>query len=283
MIGKKLLLALMIALFHVGAFGQSKGGGQESGSHKLYTKLYNNLYSQTDLFNSNGDKMPDTSRRSFITNILEVAFMNERRLWFGFDAYLRASKRHDIDDSPFQVLSYENNGLNATAKFSQIGPKLIWRPRAKNQNFYTKFLLLLPLDNKAQNISAGIPTLDNTGTQLWIQAAYNAKLAEKLYAYIEITAVNRWGRKVEPKSDFFVPLKSFFSYFPLPKVGIFGFSDFTPTISNPTSFYLQLGGGVKVFPSDNFEIELSGSKFLVGKSVGAGYTINLGVSYIYAN
>jgi hypothetical protein len=248
----------------------------------LYVKLYNNVYSQESTYNSNGKKISDSVRRSFVTNILEVSFMNNKRIWFGFDAYYRASRQDPKGASPLKVLSYENNGLNAQASFSHLGPKLMWKPISGNDKLTTKVLLLFPLAKSVQQISAGIPSLDNSGTQFWIQMAYNAKLAEHLYGYLEVSAVSRWGRNGDPSSDFYTPLKAFISYFPVGSMGLFTFSDLTPTISNPTSYYFQAGGGVKIFPTKDFEIELSVSRFLAGKSAGAGHTINLGLAYSHA-
>ena len=252
--------------------------GQGTGPY-TQVKLYTNLYSQTSNFDRTSAQIDDTVRRSFVTNIVELNFYRpEKRSWWGIDAYFRASRQAPVDESPFKVLRYENNMANAQTSFSHVGPKFHWRPSEDNENLWFKFILLAPLGGSTVATS-NIPALDNSGFQFWSQVNYNTKLADGLYGYGELSFVSRFGRDATPTSDFFVPIKAFLSYFPIQGFGIFGFVDFTPTISSPTAFYFQAGGGVKFFPSQLWEIELSSSSFLAGKSSGAGYNFNLGLSY----
>jgi|GEM_PF-2599887 len=249
---------------------------------KPYTeiKLYTNLYSQTENFDENADKIKDVSRRSFVTNIIELNFQNpNKQIWWGIDGWFRASLLHDEDDSPFQALKYQSNGNTAQTAFSHIGPKLIWKPSKKDPNLSTKFLALIPLGGGTTNIGSNIPALDNSGFQLWSQINYNKKLADGLYGYGEFSVVARLGRNNLPENDVFIPIKGFLSFFPSQGVGIFGFFDYTPTITNPTAYYFQPGGGVKFFPSKKWEIELSASKFVAGQNAGAGFSANLGLTY----
>jgi hypothetical protein len=242
-------------------------------------KLYTNLYSQTSNFDQTAVQVDDTVRRSFVTNILELNFIRpEKRSWWGIDAYVRASRQGPKSENPLKVLAYENNGLNAQTSLSHIGPKFNWRPVEEHENLWLRFILLAPLGGS--NLSASnIPALDNSGFQFWSQINYNAKLAEALYGYGELSIVARLGRDAIPKSDLFIPIKAFLTYFLNQKLGLFGFVDFTPTISSPTAFYFQGGGGVKLFPNNQWEIELSSSRFVAGKSSGAGLNFNIGLSH----
>ncbi len=255
-------------------------GLAQSSAPYTEVKLYNNLYSQTSNFDASATRFDDIVRQSFITNIIELNFHNPtKRTWWGIDAYVRASRKSPTDESPFKVLNYESNGQNAQTSFSHIGPKLYWKPNAENDNLALKFLLLIPVDGQSSTFNSNIPSLDNSGFQLWSQINYNAKLAEGLYGYGELSLVARLGRDAMPESDFFIPMEVFLSYFVHSGIGLFGYLDYTPTVSSPTSFYFQSGGGVKIFPSKDWEIELSAGKFLAGKSSGAGYSINLGLTH----
>lgn len=247
---------------------------------KIHFKLYNNLYSQQANFNDDGDKVDDTFRRSFMTNILEVTVKpHGKRLEWGFDAYYRASLQHPRGESPFEVAKYQSNAQTAQHGFSHLGPKIILKPSKKHDQLNLKFIALLPLGGGQTNLSSTIPALDNSGVQLWSQVNYNGKLIEQVYGYAEVSLVGRFGRDTEPKNDLFIPIKGFVSYFPFSAVGVFGWVDFTPTIASVSGYYFQSGGGLKFFPAKNWEIELSTSKFLAGRNVGAGYTINLGLGY----
>ena len=140
-------------------------------------------------------------------------------------------------------------------------------------------VLLVPLANGSSAFSSNIPSLDNSGFQLWSQVNYNAQLAEGLYGYGEISIVARFGRNTIPENDVFVPIKAFLTYFPMSGLGLFGYFDYTPTFSDPNAFFFQAGGGIKAFPTDKWEIELSGANFWAGKNAGAGYSVNLGLGY----
>ncbi len=253
--------------------------GQQNESFTT-VKLYTNLYTQTENFDQGGSRITDTARRSFVTNILELNFFNpQKKIDWGIDAYFRASRDHSSNDSPLETLRYENNGRTAQTSFSHIGPKLSWRFSEKIPGLSSKFILLIPLGQNGQNLNSSIPSLDNTGVQFWSQLNYNGKLAEQLYGYAELSVVARLGRDALPHNDVFIPFKVFLSYFPLQAVGIFSYADYTPTITNPSAFYFQAGGGLKIFPSPSWEIELSGGSFLAGKNTGAGYSLNLGLAY----
>ena len=270
---KRTLIFLLITVSLTSVIAQSQGPFTE-------IKLYTNLYSQTANFDVGSTKFTDTVRRSFVTNILEINLHQpQKRIWWGLDAYFRASRQDPIDESPFKVLSYQSNGQNAQTSLSHIGPKLNWRPNPDNDNLYIKLIMLVPVGGSNTTSTSTLPALDNSGFQFWSQVNYNAKLAEKLYGYGELSIVGRFGRDGEPSSDIFIPIKTFLSYFPAEAIGVFGFLDFTPTITTPNAFYFQPGGGIKIFPSKQWQIELSASSFVAGKNSGAGYSFNLGLSY----
>lgn len=244
-------------------------------------KLYNNLYSQKANYDDDSKRVTDRYRRSFITNILEVTIKpHHKRFDWGFDTYYRASLQHAPADSPFDVAKYQSNALTAQHGLSHIGPKLILRPTKKNEQLQLKFIGLIPIGGGQTNLSSSIPALDNSGLQLWSQVNYNGKLLEQVYGYAELSFVGRLGRDNAPKNDLFIPIKGFLSYFPFSKAGIFGWIDYTPTIASTPGYYFQAGGGIKLFPAEGWEVELSTSQFLAGRNVGAGYSFNLGLGYV---
>lgn len=274
----QLLLSMRLLLFLSIFILFSPYSEAQHGDLNLYAKWYNNLYTQTKSFDENGNRMEEAARTSFLTSILEIT-ANQNDHWnFGFDLYYRASYRDSTKGSPFEVLKLRNNNVDARAALSHVGPKLVWSPR---RNEYITLLFLIPLDNTPSPVTSDIPFLDNTGYQAWLRYGVNIHTGKQWYTFLELAGVYRFDRQgVTDPSDLLVPVKIFQSYFfPKLPIGLFLSSDFTSTFGSSYAYYWQLGGGVKIYPGHNWEIELSYGTFVLGKNNGAGESINLGVAH----
>jgi hypothetical protein len=246
----------------------------------LDLKLYNNVYSQLQTFDETGNAIDLDERNSFLTSIAQITFGNNRRLHFGLDVYFRASRTDGRDKGAFNVLRLENNQTNALTAFTHFGPKVIWKPIKSKPGFSIKSVFLVPLNSQPTASNSNLPFVDNSGNQLWVHFAYNAQISSSWYLYSELTSVHRFDRNASPPDDSFLPMKVFLSYYPKQAgLGLFTFFDYTPTISAPTAHYIQIGGGIKIYPFEFFEIELSGGKFIAGNNTGAGSSFNLGLGY----
>jgi hypothetical protein len=82
--------------------------------------------------------------------------------------------------------------------------------------------------------------------------------------------------------DFLTPLKVFFNSFPSQKWTIYTMAEFSTfwKEGSVSAYYFQLGLGGKYQVTSNFELEILYTKFLFGKSQGAGETYNLGFRII---
>ena len=249
----------------------------QEGSFEL--KMFNNIYTQTNFFNQQGEKEAQ-SRSTFYTGIIDFLYGSSKNLNIGFNVFLRGSRFDSPSSSFTDILKFENN---AQARFtiSHIGPSIKISP-FKNKKYSIKSILLIPIASDLDGSREGQPFLDNHAFQMWNQLFYDTKISEKFRLFTEVTTILKLDTNFDfNKSAALIPMKAFISYFPNTFLSVYTFADFTPSIATSIPYYLQTGIGSKIVLFNKFEIELMYSEFIAGKLNGAGKTYNLGLRYIY--
>ena len=117
------------------------------------------------------------------------------------------------------------------------------------------------------------------GNQWWTQIFYDYLFNNDFLLFFETGLLLRFGSTFD---DALTPVKFFFNYFPSQKWTIYtmgGFAAFWKD-GSVSAYYNQYGLGGKYQVTSNFELEILYTKFVFGKSQGAGDTYNLGLRII---
>jgi hypothetical protein len=248
-------------------------------SGQFEIKIFNNLYTQTAYFNEEQEKIEQGSRSTFFSGIVNFLYGINSTINVGFDLYLKSVRNDDESSSPFSLFKFSSDEKSRTA-LSQIGPKIKISPFSSLSNFSFQTTLLFPLDSDLDGSESNeIPYLDVDGIQWWNQFFYDYSFEDDFLLYLETGPIIRFSSEFE---DFFVPLKAIVNYFPSQNWTIYVPFEFTSYWKDFTinAYYMQLGLGLKYQLTPNVELEGLYTKFLLGKSQGAGQTYNLGIRMI---
>jgi hypothetical protein len=242
-------------------------------------KIFNNLYTQTEFFNEEREKIEQGSRSTFFTGIVNFLYGINSSINVGFDLYFKSVRNDEESSSPFTLFEFSSNE-NARTAIAQIGPKIKISPFSSFSNFSFQTTLLFPLESDLDGSESNeSPYLDVDGMQWWNHFFYDYSFDENFLLYLETGPIFRFSSEFE---DFFVPLKAIVNYYPSQNWTIYVPSEFTSFWKefSMDAYYAQLGLGLKYQLTPNVELEGLFTKFLLGKSQGAGQTFNLGIRII---
>lgn len=246
---------------------------------QIEVKVFNNLYTQTAFYNSDGDRQDQNGRSTFFTGIGNFLYGINSNFNVGFDLYFRSVRNDASSSSAFSVFNF-GSGTNSRYAFSQIGPKLKISPFSglRNLSFQTTFLVPLTSNLDGRD-GSGQPFLDVNGTQWWTQVFYDQPFKDNFLVYFEGGLLFRFD---SPFDDFYTPLKAILNYYPSQRWTVYAPAEFTSFWKDQTvnAWYGQLGLGTKYQFTSNFELEVLYTNFVAGKSQGAGQTFNLGFRII---
>lgn len=248
-----------------------------SGQFEL--KFFNNLYTQTDYFDDQQDRIKGTTRSTYNTAILTLQYGISRRLNIGIDAYYKSVRIDDTSDSALAVFSFESDD-EAHSGLTYLGPALKISPFSQLSSlaFKTSYLFSVATDPEGEEHNH--PFLDYEDDQIWIQLFYDQKLGNDWLIYYEVDGFIR----LEPdETGLTTPVKAIINYYPSSKWTLYLPLEYGPGWSDGSvaSFYTQVGLGGKYQLLPNLEIELLYTIFPIGKESGAGETYNLGLRFIY--
>jgi hypothetical protein len=246
---------------------------------QIEVKLFNNLYTQTAYFDTVSKKKDQNSRSTYFTGIINSLYGITPDFNVGLDLYIKSVREGSESSSPFALFKF-SSGTNARTALSQFGPKVKISPfkTFKKLTFQSTFLIPMVSDLDGSD-SENSPYLDVDGIQWWTQVFYDYSIDTEFLLYLESGLFFRFDSKSE---DFFIPVKAFLNYYPSQEWTIYfpvEFTSFWKELSI-SAHYAQLGFGGKYQLTSNFELEILYTKFIFGKSQGAGATYNLGIRFI---
>ena len=248
-----LCCALLLCFSHfLGAQNEPVQSPLMIGEKQLEAKLYTSIYSKTQ---TDGFDLAN-SRSTFLTSFLQFLYGDSPTLNLGLDVVFKSNVLgDDLSESPFKSLSFSDfdgflfnergdtlrrrDGIpvrtEARAGIAHIGPKVRILPISSLPRLIFQQTIYFPLNRSVDGRTISVS-----------QLAYAARLSEGLDLYAEISV---WlPRELSSQQFLFVKL------FPSYKLtnGIYVFGQFT--------LPFEAGGGIKVYPFGQFEIELSYTK-----------------------
>jgi hypothetical protein len=246
---------------------------------QIEIKFFNNLYTQTAFFDEESKRIAQNGRSTFYTGIINSLYGATTNINIGIDLYIKSVRNDNESSSPFSVFKFSSDA-DSRSSFAQIGPKIKISPFASFRNLAIQSVFLFPLaSNLDGSESADSPFLDVDGSQWWTQVFYDYSFDNNFLLYLESGLFFRFGSEFE---DFYTPLKAFLNYYPSQDWTIYFLAEFTSfwKESSISAHYTQLGLGGKYQLLFNVELEILFTKFIFGKSQGAGATYNLGIRII---
>jgi hypothetical protein len=246
---------------------------------QIEIKFFNNLYTQTAYFDEESKKKELNERSTYYTGIINFLYGLSPNFNIGFDFFIKSVFIDPESGSPLKVFKFSSDANSRTSP-TQFGPKLKFTPIESIRNLSIQTAFLVPL---ASNLDGGdkvdSPFLDVNGSQWWTQVFYDYLINNDFLLFLEGGLFFRFGSTYD---DFLTPLKVFFNSFPSQKWTIYTMAEFSTfwKEGSVSAYYFQLGLGGKYQVTSNFELEILYTKFLFGKSQGAGETYNLGFRII---
>ncbi len=246
-------------------------------------KFFNATYTQTSGYSDIGVLGDLNERSNFFSSIHQFTYGINPKINVGFDFWYKASRNNGINDSPFEVLKFTNDSISRSG-ITGIGPKVKFIPFNKLGHLAVQSTFLFPTQENMESRGLNTTYLSNDA-YLWItQIMYDFMIGSNFQIF---TQVSPWVYfAADPASSSFVstPVSAFLSYFATPRITVYLQAEYWPNLGNDpiiSSYFVQNGVGLKYQIIPNFlEVEASTTKFILGKSVGAGSTYNLGFRLI---
>ncbi len=253
--------------------------------HKGQTefKLFNSLYTQTQLFDTEGAKVDGGGRSTYFTSIAEYNYGVSPRVTLGGEMWFRSVSTGGVNASATNVLTFSNSNQTRTG-IHLAGLKIRFNPIKKWTKFSFQSALLASVISDPQSEKLNRPFLDNN-RHLWISKfLYDKKLNDKFQLFLQLsTWVSIDKNLADENMGVATPLDIFISYFPTKKMTVYIQNQFWPSIGGQglSSYFLQEGLGLKCQISKGLELETSYTMFVAGKDTGVGQTFNLGLRILH--
>jgi len=251
-------------------------------------KFFNNLYSQTMGFESNGNKVDYGNRSNYFTSINQFLIGVNSNINIGADVWVNSVRVNDgVKDSPFNVLKFENTP-NTRTEIAYAGPKIKIIPFKKLSHLSFQTTFLIPLADDMEGKKNGRPYLNRDSYISITQIFYDYSIASKFQLFFQVSP---WiyiakNNPSDGSSRFSVssPTSIFFSYFPTKRLTFYVQQEFWPNYGNKgiNSWFRQEGLGMKLqIIKGKLEAETSYTRFTLGANSGAGETFNFGLRIIH--
>ncbi len=265
---------------------------QEFTPSVLYTKgqwefkHFNNLYSQTQGFDKEGNKVQFNNRGSYFSSINQVLFGVNSRFNVGVDFWIKSVRIDDTSSSPFSTLRFQSGSQTRTA-LSSIGPKVKFQPFKKLSHLSIQSTFLIPIAKDQEGLSNGRPFLSQDSYISITQVFYDQAIGKKIQLFFSLSPwIYIAENKIPDKNRVSVssPLDIFVSYLPNERLTFYMQQGFWPNYGEKmvASWFRQEGLGAKYqLIKGKLEVEASYTKFTMGKYQGAGATYNFGLRFIH--
>ena len=246
-------------------------------------KLFNSLYTQTQFFNTESNKLDAGGRSTFFTSIAEYNYGLSSTFSIGGELWFRSVYSGAETSSITNVLRFTNSTQSRTG-INLAGIKIKLNPIKKWKQFSVQTGLLLSVISDPQSDKLDRPFLDNN-RHLWItKLLFDKKLSEKFQVFTQLSTWVSIDKNLgEENTNIATPVDLFISYFPTKKVTIYLQNQIWPTIGDDglSSYFIQEGLGLKYQLFKGVELETSYTSFIIGKDTGAGQTFNFGVRILH--
>lgn len=241
-------------------------------------KQFNNLYTQTAFYNTDGEKQELNFRSTYFTGIVYFLYGLDHYLNFGADFYFKSVRNDPPSHSPFSVLQFAS-GANARTALATIAPKLKVAPFRALPGLALQMAVLIPIASDLEGNTSGRPFLEYEDVQWWTQLFLDTRLHEDFYLYLENGYFIRFD---ESATALTTPLKIITNYFPSRRLTTYLQFEIAPTWNSLSwsNYYSQIGAGFKFLLLPNLEVESLYTIFPAGKNQGAGQAYNLGFRFL---
>ena len=236
-------------------------------------KLFNNLYTQKAYFDENSSRQEIGFRESYFTSSNYFLVGVNPWLNVGAEVWVNSVKRN-------------TDPVQKRTELAYIASKLKIAPFNSLERFSITSTFLIPTAGNLQG--GGDPdepflAYDNF---IWInQLFYDKQIGLKWQAFFELSGWMYFKNgNVEESDNFFrMPAKAIISFFPNYRFTLYGMAELMTQLGGDgvDAYYVQTGPGLK-YQLFQGKAELEGlyTRFLAGKSQGAGSTFNLGLRII---
>lgn len=246
-------------------------------------KLFNSLYTQSQYFNIDSEKLDAGGRSNFFTSIMEYNYGVSPNVTLGGEVWFRSVSKGQANSSPTNVLTFTNSSQSRSG-INLAGFKVKFNPIKKWEKLSVQSGFLFSVISDPQSEKLDRPFLDNN-RHLWItKLLYDKKISEKFQVFTQISTWVSIDKNLEKENTgVATPVDLFISYFPSKKFTIYLQNQFWPSLGSNgiSSYFLQEGLGLKYQLAKGVEIETSYTAFIIGKETGAGKTFNLGVRILH--
>lgn len=246
-------------------------------------KLFNSLYTQSQFFNAEKEKLDAGGRSNFFTSIIEYNYGVSSKVTLGGEVWFRSVSNGSKNSSPTNVLAFTNSSQSRTG-INLAGFKVKFNPIKKWKTLSVQSGFLFSVISDPQSKDLDRPFLDNN-RHLWItKLLYDKKISDKFQVFTQLATWVSIDKNLEDENmGIATPIDLFISYFPTKKITIYIQNQFWPSLGNEglSSYFVQEGLGIKYQLAKGVELETSYTAFIIGKDTGAGQTFNLGVRILH--
>ncbi len=243
-------------------------------------KSFQNVYTQTKSFDSDGGKVENTAgRQTWYTSINQFLYGLSSKVNIGADVWLKNA-------------NYEQSGIASRTSIVGFGPKIKIAPFRNLQRLSIQSTLLFPLSSDLEGRPGRNEVFLHNDGSLWLnQIFYDLPLSNQFQLFMQQAF---WYQLVDNsfRDNNYLQTQTslFFSWFPNQRWTLYGMSEYFPTHYNDAlqkgegffSYFVQSGLGTKYQLIPNLvELEFLYTNFWKGsEGQGAGATVNFGVRVI---
>jgi len=247
-------------------------------------KFFNNLYSQTKGFTSDGNKENLSNRSSYLTSINQLTVGVTSRFSIGLDFWVKSVRIDDLTSSPINLLSFSGGEKSRTA-LTNLGLKVKVQPFKNIKQLSIQSVLLFPIAPDQQGLNNNKPYLSEDSYLSITQIFYDQTITKKLQLFLQIAPWIYMKKKAVNGNRFNIstPADVFLSYFATDRITFYIQQGYWPNFGSNgiNSWFRQEGLGAKYqILKGKLETETSYTRFSMGANTGAGATYNLGLRYI---
>lgn len=245
-------------------------------------RWFNNLYTQNSFYDE--DRLPvPVDRANYYTMFVQSLVGIHSRVNVGLDLQFRSvSTNANRGASATEVFKFKNNA-NAQTQLASIGPKIKFIPFKKLSSLSMQSTLFIPVVKDLEGSIAGGPFLDYDKFFWWNQIFYDKRVGPYLNLFSGLDIIYRFGGTSKLDNLVQLPLTFIVNTFPTKRFTMYGLGQFFPTLGNTvfSSWFLQVGIGMKYQVWRKMDIEFSYNNFVAGLNSGQGQVFNLGVRYVH--
>ncbi|MDD4991151.1 MAG: hypothetical protein PHR83_02855 [Paludibacter sp.] len=250
-------------------------------------KLFNNLYTQTQGFNTNGTRTNYNGRASYFTAINQFLYGISPTLNIGADIWIKSVRNDIAGSSPLAVFQFDNS-MNSRTAVAGFGPKIKIAPFRNLPKLSLQSTFLFPIATDLEGHTNGKPYLSDDSYIWFTQLFYDQPIGTKFQLFFQVAPWFYYKRQPQAagisRLAFSNPVSAFFSYYATDRITFYLQNEYWPSFGQPfiSSWFLQNGVGMKYqLIKGVLETEVLYTKFTAGRNAGAGETFNVGFRLIH--